>query len=344
MTNALMSNRWVMSERPDGSVSARHFRREAVPVPIPTREQTVVRNVLVSVAPHARAVMQGDTYRLQLRAGELIPSSIVGEVVAAGSAGPAVGTLVAGFSGWEEYSVVPSSSLRAVTMPVPLPNYLSVLGLNGLTAYFGITMVGAVTVGQTVVLSGAAGGVGHIAGQVARMLGARVIGIVSSDHKADVLQARLGFDAVVNRTSTTFDEDLRTAAPDGVDVYFDNVAGPLLRRVLHQMNKQGRVVSSGATATYDVRDRVDDGGNGIIVPMIARSLRLEGFLVADFAEHWPAATAVLHEWVTSGDLIVLQAVHEGLETAPTALLDLFTGVNVGQTMVRLRPDPPFTVD
>jgi NADPH-dependent curcumin reductase CurA len=329
----------VMRERPTGRLEAHHFARRDEPLRTPGPDEILVENVLLSAAPAARAVMQTDTYRPRLAVGETIPSTVVGRVLRSPVDGPAVGSLVAGFAGWEEHSILRAADARRLTTPAPLEQYLGALGQNGLTAWFGLTRIGCVAAGETVVVSGAAGGVGHIAGQVARLLGARVVGITSSAEKDDVLIRELGFHAAVDRRSPTFAEDLARAVPDGVDVYLDTVAGPVTDAVVPLLNRHGRIVAVGATSAYQADARAAAGPAGLALAAVTRSLRLEGFLVGDFRDEWPAATTALREWTRTGLLTSVATLTHGLDSAPSALLGLLDGRNVGQAGVRLCPDP-----
>jgi NADPH-dependent curcumin reductase CurA len=331
--------RIVMSERPSGRLELRHFRAETVPVAPRSGDQVLIRAVYVSVAPHARAVMQGPTYQPQLVAGDVIPSSVIGEVVEAPDGGPAPGTVVAAANaGWQEYSLVPASAVRSLSRIGPLSYHLGLLGLNGLTGYFGMRAVAGVRSGQTVLVSGAAGGVGHLAGQIARVDGARVVGITSSDVKNAVLVDRLGYAATVNRTSNSFVEELRAACPEGVDVYFDNVGGEVLDAVLPLLTHKARIVLVGVTSHYDA-DQPTLLSADLPLQTIVKSLRLEGFLVHDFADRWDAALEDLYAMAAHGHVEVLEDIREGLEAAPTALVGMMSGGNLGQLAVRLRPDP-----
>jgi len=331
--------RIVMRERPTGRLELRHFERRQEPLRDLQPDEVLVENVLLSVAPAARAVMDTATYRPRLAVGETIPSTVIGRVVKSAGGGPEVGSLVAAFGGWEEHSIISVSQVRRLTTPAPIEHYLSALGQNGLTAYFGLTRIGRVAAGETVVVSGAAGGVGHLAGQIARILGARVVAITSSAEKNETLTTQLGFHAAVNRRSPDFAEDLRQAVPEGVDVYFDNVAGPVTEAILPLMNRHGRIVCSGATSAYDDGARDAPGPAGLALAAITRSLRLEGFLVGDFRQEWEAATAVLRDWTLSGQLMPRSSLTAGLDSAPAEMIGLLRGQNIGQAGVRLRPDP-----
>ena len=331
------NSRIAMRARPSGAIGLDHFERYDEPLRDLQPDEVLVENVLLSVAPAARASMQMDTYRPQLVAGETIPSTVIGRVLRAPADGPTVGSLVAGFAGWEQYSIMRAAQLRPLTTAAPVEQYLSVLGQNGLTAYFGLTRIGRVQAGETVLVSGAAGGVGHLAGQIARVLGARVVGVTSSADKNAALVDELGFSAAVDRRSDTFPEDLARALPDGVDVYFDNVAGPVTDTVLPFMNRHGRIVCCGATSFYETGARPTTGIAGISLTAVVKSLRVEGFLVGDFRSEWSEATEVLRDWRRSGQIRSIEQISDGLDSAPAALLALLGGQNLGQAGVRLRP-------
>lgn len=329
----------VMAERPSGPLAMRHFRSEVVPVPPRPADAVLLRNIFVSVAPGARAAMQGAAYRPQLVPGEVIPSSVIAEVMAAPPGGPEPGSIVGGAGGWQEYSVVPASEIWPLEPVGELSHHLGLLGRNGLTAYFGIREVAQLRAGETVVVSGAAGGVGHLAGQLARVAGARVVGITSSTEKNEILRQQLGYTATVNRRSSSFVDDLRAACPAGVDVYYDNVGGPVLEAVLPLLARHGRIVCCGVTAHYDA-DRPPGGVTDLATQLIVKSLRMQGFLVADYLPRWGTAQRELHALQQGGELTVLEDIRDGLDSAPGALIEMLAGGNVGQLGVRLAPDPP----
>lgn len=328
----------VMAGRPSGALALRHFKTVVSPIPPRPADAVLLRNIFVSIAPHARAVMQGPTYRPQLIADELIPSSVIAEVIAGPADGPEPGSVVAATAGWQEYSVVPATAVRPLQRIGRLSHHIGLLGLNGLTAYFGIREVAKVRAGETVVISGAAGGVGHLAGQVARLARARVVGITSSDEKNRILENQLEYSATVNWKSSSFLDDLHTACARGADVYFDNVGGPLLENMLPLIVNRGRIVCCGVTAQYDM-DNPLPGPSDLAVQMIAKSLRMEGFLVANYKNSWNEALGELKELHESGQLTVLEDLRDGLASAPTALIEMLAGKNVGQLAVRLAPDP-----
>jgi NADPH-dependent curcumin reductase CurA len=198
--------------------------------------------------------------------------------------------------------------------------------------------VGRPAEGETVVVSAAAGATGSVAGQIARIQGARVVGITGSDAKNEVVVDRLGFDAAVNYRSDTFRKDLRAQCPSGVDVYFDNVGGSTLETMLRLMNVHGRIACCGAVSQYDTADP-GPGPSGIPGLLVTKRLRVEGFLVSDFFAGWSAAEERLSGWIESGELTVLEDVMDGLESAPNALVCLLAGDNIGKRIVRVAPDP-----
>jgi NADPH-dependent curcumin reductase CurA len=254
--NATLNHQIVLAEPPSGTLALHHFKPVVTEVPPLDSGQALIRVIYAQVPPAARAVMTTTTPFPPTRPGEGIFTAVVGEVVDGQADGPAPGTLVTSFAGWEEYSVVPVSQIRPVRAEGPLHQHLGVGGHNGLAAYFGMFSVGRVQAGETVVVSAAAGGVGHLAGRLAKIAGARVIGITGSREKNRILEDELGFAATLNRRLPTFSTDLRAACGDGVDVFFDNVRGPILDSMLPLMATHGRVVCCGAVAGNHQRSRI----------------------------------------------------------------------------------------
>ena len=339
--NATLNHQIVLAEVPLGTLGVHHFKSVTTTVPPLSPDQVLIRAIYAQVPPAARAVMTNTTAFPQAQPGEGIFTAVVGEVVEGPAAGPAAGTLVTCFAGWEDYSVVPVSQVRPVRALGPLHHHLGVLGHNGLAAYFGMLKVGRVEPGDTVVVSAAAGGVGHLAGQLARIAGARVIGITGSDDKNRTLEEELSFSATVNRRSATFASDLGAACADGANVFFDNVGGGVLEAMLPLMAAHGRVVCCGAVASYDTaQDAVlAPGPRGIPLLIVNNALRIEGFLTADFIPEWGNALDQLAAWTQEGQLKTITKVWDGLDAAPAALVAMLAGENIGQVVVRVGPDP-----
>jgi NADPH-dependent curcumin reductase CurA len=339
--NATLNHQLVLAAAPSDKVGVHHFKSTITEVPTITPDQVLIRVIYAQVPPAARAVMTNTTAFPMTRSGEGIFTAVVGEVVDGPAGGPAPGSLVTCFAGWEDYSVVPAAQVRRVRTDGPLHHHLGVLGHNGLAAYFGIFRVGRVQAGETVVVSAAGGGVGHLAGQLARIAGARVVGITGSDHKNRILEEKLGFAATVNRRSPTVASALRAACAHGVDVFFDNVGGSVLDAVLPLMTTHGRVVCCGAVASYDTgQDGVSaPGPRGIPLLIVNKALRIEGFLTADFTSEWGEALDRLAGWTQEGQLKSITKVWDGLDAAPEALVAMLAGETFGQVVVRVGPDP-----
>jgi hypothetical protein len=319
---------------PDGQLTPDCFATRHGEVADPGRGELVIRNLLLSIDPAARAWLSQRTYRDQLRPGDVMAGYTLGEVVAENGSGHAIGSLVFADGGWQEYAVLPGSAARTVAPRAELPVELGLLGITGLTAYFGLLRIGRPQPGATVVVSAAAGATGNVVGQLARARECRVIGIAGSAEKGRVLVDELGFDAFVNHRSPTLRDDLRAAAPDGIDIYFDNVGGLVLATVLPMMRTFGRVVCCGAVSEYDT------GAGGMAaraIPglLVTRRLLMQGFLVHDFEDEWADAHDVLAAEYAAGRLVSVHEVLDGLGSAPDALVGLLHGENVGKRMVRI---------
>jgi len=328
----------LLAERPKGKLEESHFKAIDSTIGDPSPGELLVRTILLSIDPANRAWMQGRTYREQLGAGEVMAGGALCEVVAANASSILEGSIVVCEAGWQQYAIVPANRVMPVNVRGPLTHHMSVLGITGLTAYLGLLDVGRPQKGETVVVSAAAGATGSVAGQIARIVGARVVGVTGSDDKNRLLERDLGFDATVNHRGEKLREDIAVACPNGIDVYFDNVGGRVLEAVLPLMRAHGRIVCCGAVSQYDSAAPAP-GPAGVPGQLIVKRLRMEGFLVSDFIGDWAKAQEQLASWVASGELKVLEDVVEGLESAPRALVGILAGDNVGKRMVRVAPDP-----
>jgi NADPH-dependent curcumin reductase CurA len=324
----------ILERRPTGRLGEEHFRAVEGTIGEPGPGEVLTRTILLSVDPANRGWMQGRTYREQQGEGVVMSGFTLSEVIAERDTAIPIGTLVACDGGWQEYAVLPADSVRPIQKRGPLTHHLSVLGITGLTAYFGLLEIGRPVPGDTVLVSAAAGATGNVVGQLATLAGARAVGITGSDRKAKFLVEQLGFGAALNYRSASFIDDLRAGCPDGVDVYFDNVAGTILDAALKGMNIGGRVVCCGAVSTYDTAER-SSGPRGVPGLLALKRLRMEGFIVLDYVDRFAEAEARLAEWVASGDLQVVEEVWEGLDAAPAALVGLLAGDNLGKRLVRV---------
>jgi NADPH-dependent curcumin reductase CurA len=328
----------LFAHRPEGPLSTEDFRVVEAPVPHPASGEVLCRTILLSIDPANRAWMQGRTYRDQLAEGSVMAGFTLCEVVDNGDTDLLVGSIVACDAGWQEFAVVPAYAVRVIDPVEPLTRSMSVLGVTGLTAYFGLLDVGRPEPGETVLVSAAAGATGNVVGQIARIKGCRVIGITGSEEKNRLLVDELGFDRAVNHRSPDFVDELREACGGLIDLYFDNVGGPILERALGLLRVHGRVVCCGVVSQYDTATPAA-GPRGVPGLLVTKRLRMEGFLVSDFLSEWSRATAELGSWLASGELRALEEVIDGLEAAPSALVGMLRGDNVGKLMVRVSPDP-----
>jgi NADPH-dependent curcumin reductase CurA len=270
-----------------------------------------------------------------VKIGEVMRSGAVGRVEESRSADYEVGDLVAGLFGWQEYAVVATRSLPPTKLlpGVPIETAMSVLGITGLTAYFGLLDVGRPNAGETVVVSGAAGATGSVVGQIARIKGCRTVGIAGGKDKCDWLVRQARFGAAVDYKSEDVATRLRELCPSGIDVYFDNVGGDVLDIALSQLEMRGRIVLCGAIATYGDAD-LRPGPKHYLNLLLKRG-RMEGFIVSDFLSRAPEAVMQLWQWVKAGEIDYRVDVQYGFENAPRALKRLFLGENVGKQLLRI---------
>jgi NADPH-dependent curcumin reductase CurA len=329
------SNReWVFADRPDGEPDMDSFELHERDVPEPEQGELLVQVRYLSVDPYMRGRMRdAESYAEPWDVGDTMQGAVVGEVVESTSGAYDAGEFVTGNGTWADYSLLDADSVTPVdTAIADLPVYLGVLGMPGRTAYFGLLDVGEPTPGDTVVVSGAAGAVGSVVGQIARLNGCRVVGFAGSEDKVEWLTEELGFDAAVNYKQV---DDYRSAlddvAPGGVDVYFDNVGGPITDAVFTKLNLDARVAVCGQIAHYNDEDIPT--GPRKLPQLIAPRAKVQGLLVSDFATRFEQATEQLGAWVASGDITHRESIVDGLENAPEAFLGLFSGENIGKQVV-----------
>src|SRR6202040_288728 len=262
-----------------------------------------------------RAWMQGATYREAVGAGSVMAGGAVAEVVESKAPGFEPGDLVFADTGWQDYAALPAKRLLKVPKIEPMTNLLSIYGIAGLTAYFGLLHVGRPKEGETVVVSAAAGSVGSIVGQIAKIKGCHVVGIAGGKGKCQWLTRELGFDAAVDYKDGATYKALRAAAPKGIDVYFDNVGGEILEACISQMNNRGRIACCGAISQYDGAPSAH-GPRGVPGLIVVKRLIMQGFIVMDFMDQRDEALTDLQSWVVAGKLKVQEDVINGLENTP----------------------------
>jgi NADPH-dependent curcumin reductase CurA len=331
-----MSNRQIVLDRlPAGDKLAQgHFALNVAERPSPGEGQVLLKTRYISLDAANRAWMQGATYRSALEGGQVMAGGGLSEVIESNVGHLKPGDLVFADAGWQEYAVLPGKTLSKLPDLKPETHLLSVYGIAGLTAYFGLLECGQPKPGDTVVVSAAAGSVGSIVGQIAKIKGCRVVGIAGGEAKGRWLTDELGFDAAVDYKSPEFKRQLRAAVPDGIDVFFDNTGGAVFEACLFAMKNFGRIACCGALSQYDGAPPAH-GPRGIPGLIVTKRLTLRGFVVMDFAAQNDSALADLQAWVASGQLKVQEDIINGLENLPSALIGLLGGENRGKRMVRV---------
>jgi NADPH-dependent curcumin reductase CurA len=326
----------VLRERPVGMIGDSTFELVESPIPEPGPGEAVVRVTYLSLDPAMRGwIDAGDTYIAEVKIGDVMRGGGIGEVVASDTSALPVGSTVTGFLGWQDYMLVDAEADPPRVLPdgVAPVDALSVYGGTGITAYFGMLDVGRPQAGETVVVSGAAGATGSVAGQIARIQGCRVVGLAGTDEKCRWVTEECGFDACINYRTEDVRARLRQTCPDGVDVFFDNVGGEILERVLDRINDRARIVLCGAISIYNAVDLPPGPRN--YFNLVVHRARMEGFIVLDYLERFAEAVIALAGWVADGRIKHRVDVVEGLEQAPCAMNRLFTGENAGKLVVKV---------
>ena len=324
-----------LASRPQGWPTLENFRLVEVEVPDLADGQVLVHNIAMSVDPYMRGRMNDvKSYSPPFALDQPLEGGAVGRVVASRSSDRAVGDIVLHGLGWRDDAVVAASATRVIdTSLAPADAFLGALGMTGLTAYAGITAITGVQPGDIVFVSGAAGAVGSLAGQIARQLGAaRVIGSAGSPAKVAYVLG-LGFDAAFDYHDGSVAEQLEAAAPDGIDVYFDNVGGEHLEAALSVMNVGGRVAMCGAIAQYNSTEPTPAPRNLMLA--IGKQLTLKGFLVGGYWQYMGEFVEKVSGWIADGTIRYDETIVDGLENAPQAFMDLLDGANTGKMLVRL---------
>lgn len=326
-----MNTRVLLDRRPSGPITTDLFRFDEVPTPDPGPMDVVVRNVYLSCDPYLVGRIQ-----TVFPVGEPVTVRVVGVVDASRNPSFPEGTIVWGFLGWEEYTLVPGGrGLTAVDPALgPISHAISVLGMPGLTAYVGAIELGRPTPGETFYVSSAAGAVGSVAGQLARMAGARVVGSAGSPAKCEHVTATLGFDACFDRTAPIGDS-LDEHCPDGIDVYFDNVGGETLDAVLARLNPHGRIAVCGQISTYV------QPGEGLrnIMSMLRQRATMTGFSIYDHTHKLPSFLPRMSRWLEDGEVVYVEDILIGIDAVPAAFVGMLEGDNVGKRLVQVSDDP-----
>jgi len=329
-----MNRQVLLESRPEGAVSEANFRVVDAPLPRPGPGEVLVRNRWLSIDPYMRGRMSdARSYVPPAKLGEVMVGQTVGEVIESNDARIAPGATVLTSLGWQLYGTARASDVEPVDASLaPASWYLGVLGMPGMTAWFGLFEIARARPGETVVVSAASGAVGSVVGQLGKLKGMRVVGIAGGREKCDYVVRELGFDACVDYRGGKLSEDLKAACPKGIDVDFENVGGEILDTILRQMNLFGRVIVCGLISEYNATQPYAYKSMRAI---LVNRLRMQGMIVFDWKDRYEEALSDLGSRVAAGKLRYKESIVEGLENAPRGLIDLLAGKNFGKQLVKV---------
>ena len=326
----------LLNKRPVGKPSLDDFKFTSEAIPVPSAGDILLKTLYVSVDPYLRGRMNDSkSYVASFEIGKPIQSGIIAEVIDSTLTDFKKGDFVSGILEWKENQVSNGKGLNKLDTSVSsLSSYLGILGMTGLTAYLGLTEIGAPKTGETIVVSGAAGAVGSIVGQIGKILGCYIVGITGTSEKAELLKSKFKFDYAVNyKTTTDLNKAIQNACPKGVDVYFDNVGGEISDAVLANINKYARLPVCGNISQYN--DTKVPVGPRVQPILLTKSAMMKGFIVGDFSAKFPIAINQLSIWLKEGKLTYSETIINGFENIPQAFLDLFEGRNKGKMIVKI---------
>ena len=337
------ARRIVLASRPVGEPAANNFQMEELDIPRPGAGEVLLRTLWLSLDPYMRGRMSdAPSYAAPVQIGQVMEGRAISEIAASNLEGFAKGDLVFGNTGWQTHAVSNGRGLRKLdrVAGVALPAYLGVLGMPGMTAYAGLLEIGKPQPGETVVVAAASGAVGQVVGQIARLKGARAVGIAGGPEKCRFVTDGLGFDACIDHRAPGLGERLKQACPNGIDVYFENVSGPVFEAVFPLLNSFSRIPVCGLISQYNATE-MPAGALKVAQLMravLTKRLTFRGFIVSDFAALEPDFRRDMSAWVREGKIKHREYVVDGLENAPRALIGLLRGENFGKTVVRVGPD------
>ena len=333
---AEMTKRVALAARPNGVPKPSDFKVEEMSIPKPGRDEFLVKNLFLSVDPYMRGRMNGvTTYAKGVDLGETMVGGGIGQVTESNHPDFAVGDIVNSSFGWQTHAISDGTGARKVDPELaPISTALGVLGMPGLTAYFGLLDDSTPVAGETVVVSAASGAVGSVVGQIAKIKGCRVIGIAGTDEKIGYIVDGLGFDGGFNyKTTDDYGEALERLCPDGIDVYFDNVGGPITDAVFPKLNLNARITICGQIDQYNATE--PPVGPRLLWHCIVKRLQIRGMLVFDFVGQYAEALKQLGQWVRSGEIRYREDVVEGIDNMPEAFIGLLRGDHIGKRIVKI---------
>ncbi len=336
-----MNRQILLAARPVGFPKDSDFNLVESPVPNPGEGQILVRSIYLSVDPYMRGRMNDvKSYAAPVPIGGVMGGGVVARVERSNNPAFKGGDIVEGMFGWQEYAVSDGQGVRKIDPAIaPISTALGVLGMPGLTAYFGLLEIGNPQPGETVVVSGAAGAVGSLVGQIAKIKGCRAVGTAGADEKIAYLTGELGFDGAFNyKTETNYYERLKELCPKGIDVYFDNVGGEITDAVFRLINTKARISICGQISQYNL-EKMEMGPRLILTSLLVRQARAEGFLVFQFLDKYPQGIIQMAQWLREGKLKYNEDIEEGIENTPSAFIAMLKGRNTGKQLVKVsEPD------
>ncbi|MEK0428709.1 MAG: hypothetical protein RL001_1236 [Pseudomonadota bacterium] len=328
--------RVVLASRPEGIPQATHFRIESAPIPRPDDGQVLIRNCFLSVEPAMRGWLNAaSNYSKPVGIGEVMRSFAAGEIIESNHPEWTVGTAVTGMFGWQEYAAVDPSVIdcRVDEPDLPLSTYLGVLGINGITAHYGLLKIGEPRAGETVLVSTGAGAVGSVVGQIAKLRGCKTIAITGGDTKRSLCLERFGFDHAIDYKREDFVAELAHACKEGIDIYFDNTSGAISDTVMPYLNVGARVIICGtaSVANWDPPPL----GPRVERHLLVKRARMQGFVILDHKDHYATGRADLARWVREGLIHFEEDILEGIAQAPDSIAGLYRGDNLGKRLIRV---------
>ena len=331
-----INRKFTLAARPIGYPKPSDFDLVTEPIPVPEDGEVLVHTNYLSVDPYMRGRMNDRaSYAPNVQIGEVMVGTVVGEVVASKNPDFQVGDIATGGLGWQEYGVSDGNNLRKVDPTLaPISTALGILGMPGLTAYFGLLEICNPQAGETVFVSAAAGAVGSLVGQIAKIKGCRAVGSAGSDEKVDYVVDELGFDAAFNyKTTEDYGAKLAELCPDGIDAYFDNVGGAITDAVFPLINVKARISICGQISQYNLEN--PEQGPRFLWHLIVKRAKIQGFLVFEFADKHDDGLRQMAEWIQAGKLKYREEITEGFENAPTAFIGMLKGSNIGKQLVKV---------
>jgi NADPH-dependent curcumin reductase CurA len=331
-----MNKTIYLKNRPSGVPSLNDFEFKEESKPSPGEGEILLKSKYISVDPYLRGRMRsGESYIEPFKVNEPIESGIIAEVISSNSPNFKEGDFVTGMLKWKQFQVSKGIGLNKVDSNIaPLTAFLGILGLTGITAYLGLEKIGKLKEGETLLVSGAAGAVGSIVGQIGKIKGCKVVGIAGTDEKIALLKNEFGFDEGINyKTTSNMKEAINKSCPNGVDVYFDNVGGEILDAALENINKFGRIIICGAIALYNATETPQ--GPRHEGTLIKKSVLMQGFTVRDYIKEFGPATKKLATWLHEDKIKYTETIVDGFDKTPHAFLDLFKGKNTGKMIVKV---------